>query len=168
MKTGKSNMRLLVVSTIFLVALDQITKLAAQIQLKGTGSFPIINGVFELCYLENRGSAFGILQGKRAFFLIITALVLLVVPYVYARIPHTKKFRYLRLIAIFFLSGAVGNAIDRLFHGYVIDFFYFSLIDFPVFNVADIYVTTGTAALIFLLTFYYKDEELAQIHLAPK
>ena len=77
----------------------------------------------------------------------------------------TRRFLYLRVIAVLFLSGAVGNAIDRMMNGYVIDFFYFSLIDFPIFNVADIYVAVSTILLIVLMLFYYKDEDFDQIHL---
>ena len=60
-------------------------------------------------------------------------------------------------------SGALGNFIDRIAHRYVVDFFYFELIDFPVFNVADIYVTVSAVLLILLILFYYKEDELSQI-----
>lgn len=156
------------ISTILLVLLDQAAKQAAQKLLRGREAFPVIQGIFELQYLENRGSAFGLLQGRRIFFLLMAGLMLFFIPYVYSRIPFTKRFRYLRIIAILFLSGAAGNAADRLLHGYVIDFFYFSLIDFPVFNVADIYVTVSTFLLIILILFYYKDEDFEQIHLFRK
>ena len=66
----------------------------------------------------------------------------------------------LRAVALFIASGAVGNMIDRVALGYVVDFFYFELIDFPIFNVADIYVTCATIILAILILFYYKDEEL--------
>ena len=75
----------------------------------------------------------------------------------------TKKLLPLRICAVFIFSGAIGNFIDRLKLGYVVDFFYFKLIDFPVFNVADIYVTVGTFILAFLLSFYYKEEDLDRI-----
>lgn len=151
--------------TFVLVVLDQAAKWAAQYYLRGRNDFVIWNGVFELHYLENRGSAFGLLQGKRIFFIVMAVFVLLAVPYIYARIPFTRRFLYLHIVAILFLAGAAGNAIDRIVHGYVIDFFYFSLIDFPVFNVADIYVSVATALLIVLVWFYYTDDDFAQIHL---
>ena len=66
----------------------------------------------------------------------------------------------LRICSILLIAGAVGNLIDRVRLNYVIDFFYFKLIDFPIFNVADIYVSVGTAVLIILILFYYKEEEL--------
>lgn len=165
METKKGNLLLPFAATAVLVLLDQVTKWAARAFLKGKEAVPLLKDIFELYYLENRGSAFGLLQGKRVFFIIMAVFILIVVPYIYIKIPFEKHFCYLHIVAILFLSGAVGNAIDRVFHGYVTDFFYFSLIDFPVFNVADIYVTVGASALIVLLLFYYKEEDLEQIEL---
>ena len=165
MQSKKWRMVLFGIITFFLIILDQIAKRAAQINLRGKEDFTIWQGVFELHYLENRGSAFGMLQGQRTFFIIMAVLVLMIVPYIYSKIPFTKHFLYLRLVAVLFLAGAVGNAVDRIIYGYVIDFFYFSLINFPVFNVADIYVSVGTFALILLVWFYYTDEDFEQIHL---
>ncbi len=163
----KGSMICFAVSTVLLVLLDQITKQAAQKLLQGQEAYPIIRGVFELQYLENKGSAFGLLQGQRIFFILIAGFMLFFIPYVYYKIPLVKRFWYLRVTAILFLAGAVGNAADRLLHGYVIDFFYFSLIDFPIFNVADIYVTVSAFLLIILILFYYNDEDFEQIHILP-
>ena len=143
-----------------LVCFDQLTKWFAAESLKNAEPVRLWHGVFELHYLENGGSAFGMLQGQRVFFLLIAAAMLLVVPYLYCRIPSSRRFFLLRVIAVLFLGGAAGNAIDRVLHGYVVDFFYFILIDFPIFNVADIYVTVSAALLIWSFLFYYKDEEL--------
>lgn len=165
--TKKGSLLCLAVGTVLMAALDQVTKWAAVIYLKGNQPIPLIKGVFELYYLENRGSAFGLMQGMRYFFLAMTVLVLILIPYIYYKIPMTPRFLLLRLDAVFFLAGAVGNAIDRVLHGYVIDFLYFSLIDFPVFNVADIYVSVSAFSLFALLFFYYKEEDLNQIRLRP-
>ncbi|MDE7314045.1 MAG: signal peptidase II [Eubacterium sp.] len=154
--------------TILFVCIDQASKQAAQQMLRGKAAVSLIPGVFELLYLENRGSAFGLMQGQKFLFLSMAGLMLFLIPYLYARIPLTRRFWYLRMIAVLFLSGAVGNAIDRMVNGYVIDFFYVSLIDFPIFNVADIYVTVSTFLLIVLMLFYYKDEDFEQIHIFSK
>lgn len=167
-KSKMKSMLCFVMGVIVLILLDQATKQMAQNLLQGKSAFPIIPGVFELQYLENRGSAFGMLQGKRSLFVVMAGLMLLVIPYVYYKIPLTKHFWYLRVIAALFLAGAVGNAVDRVVHGYVIDFFYFSLINFPIFNVADIYVTVSTFLLIVLILFYYRDEDFEQIHIFSK
>ena len=135
----------------------------AVLHLKNQPAKVLINNVFELYYLENRGAAFGIFQGKRFAFLIITVVILLVLAYCFWNIPYTAKYTSLRCIIVLIGAGAVGNFIDRMSNGYVVDFFYFKLIDFPVFNVADIYVTVGTFILAFLLLFYYKEEDLDRI-----
>lgn len=149
-----------VVLSIVLVWLDQFTKHLAVEGLRGKQPFVLIPGVFELRYLENQGAAFGVLQGKRMFFLVITFLMILLLAYVYGRIPVQKRFFALHGICVTLFAGAIGNCIDRIMNDYVIDFFYFSLINFPIFNVADIYVTCGMAVFVVLFLFYYKEEEL--------
>lgn len=152
-----------VLTTVLLIALDQVTKGLAVRYLKGKDAFVLWRGVFELRYLENRGAAFGMLQGQRFFFLLTGLLVFAAVLYFFRYVSENRRFWPLRLIAVFILAGAWGNMIDRLRLSYVVDFFYFVLIDFPVFNVADIYVSVGTAVLAFLIFFYYKDEELSHL-----
>ena len=141
--------------TVFLIFLDQATKGLAVLFLKGQEPFVLWEGVFELHYLENRGAAFGMLQGQRFFFLIAGLF--------FRYMSEDKRFFPIRLIAVFFLAGAWGNMLDRLRLSYVVDFFYISLIDFPIFNVADIYVSVGTAVLAVLILFYYKDEDLNRL-----
>ena len=91
--------------------------------------------------------------------LAVTLIALAAVLYVLLRMPLKRKYIVLRFLMVFIAAGAVGNMIDRVFLGYVRDFLYFSLIDFPIFNVADIYVTCATILLILLLLFYYKEED---------
>jgi signal peptidase II len=146
-----------------LVALDQIVKYWVLKVLKPHGPIPLIPGVLELSYVENRGAAFGILQNKQWFFVVITVLVLAGMLWIYPRIPDKGRFLPFRLVTIFIVSGALGNMIDRLTRGYVVDFIYFKLINFPVFNVADIYVTCSAFTLAFLLVFFYKEEEIDEI-----
>ena len=102
-------------------------------------------------------------QDPFIFFFIIVLIISVFIIWFYLHVPMTKKLLPLRICAVFIFSGAIGNFIDRLKLGYVVDFFYFKLIDFPVFNVADIYVTVGTFILAFLLLFYYKEEDLDRI-----
>ena len=142
------------------VLFDQWTKLLVLTHLKGHDSYIVIKNVFELEYLENRGAAFGMLQGRQGFFFLIAAAVILAVLWAVYRMPDGK--RYLPLMCSLFLlvSGAVGNMIDRMTQKYVVDFLYFKLIDFPIFNVADCYVVIATFSLILLFFFFYSDEEL--------
>lgn len=151
------------IGCLLLVVLDQFTKVLALQNLKGQEPITIIPDVFQLLYVENRGAAFGILQNKQWVFLIITAIVLAALIWVLPRMSRERHFLPLRLCLCFIGAGAVGNMIDRIFRGYVVDFFYFKLIDFPVFNVADIYVTTSAIVLIFLIVFLYKEEDFDRL-----
>lgn len=142
------------------ILLDQYTKLLAIEKLKDHEPFALIKDVFELSYLENRGAAFGIMQNQRLFFILSFILIIVLIVGLYLRLPISRRFLPIRICGILIVSGACGNVIDRLRLGYVVDFFYFKLIDFPVFNVADIFVVAGVIILALLILFYYKEEEL--------
>ena len=151
------------VSVCILVFLDQFTKQIVVQQLKGQSAYVLIRNVFQLEYLENRGAAFGLFQNQRIFFYISVLVISLVVIWFYGKVPMEKKYLPLRICAVLILSGAFGNCIDRIRLNYVVDFFYFKLINFPIFNVADIYVTVAAFLLIVLVLFYYKEEELERV-----
>ncbi len=147
-----------------LIGFDHYTKWLAVTHLKNQAPFVIWDGVFELRYLENRGAAFGLLQGKISLFIILTLAALVLLCYFYLKkVPKEPRYRFLDLICILFFSGAIGNLIDRVINGYVVDFFYFSFIDFPIFNVADIYDVAAAASMIVLGLFYYKDEDYEKV-----
>ena len=94
-------------------------------------------------------------------FLVGTVLILALILYVFLKAPLTGRYRSLRMVLTVLAAGAAGNLIDRLFHGYVVDFFSFCLINFPIFNVADCYVVISGILFVLLFLFYYKDEDLA-------
>ncbi|HUM82535.1 MAG TPA: signal peptidase II [Lachnospiraceae bacterium] len=142
-----------------LTALDQLTKYAAAKTL-ANGPIELIPGVFRLEYLENTGAAFGILKNAQWFFVILMIAFITAAWIFYTKIPVTVKYRPLRLVLLFVTSGAAGNLIDRIFLHHVRDFLYFSLINFPIFNVADIYVTLSAIAAFILVIFVYKDDDL--------
>ena len=148
-------------TVILLVILDQGTKYLASVYLKGTKGIPLIRGALELYYLypENRGIAFGMFQGGVALFALAAGLILLLLVWFYLRIPEKKRFLPLKLVSLLFAAGAAGNLIDRVFRGYVIDFIWFSLINFPVFNVADCYVVIGGILFVILIVFVYREED---------
>lgn len=143
---------------LFLTAADQLTKYLAASTLKGTSGISLIPHVFELFYLENRGAAFGIFANRQWFFIMIALVILAVAVYIYILLPQDRYYHPLRLCALLVGAGAIGNMIDRIVHHYVIDFLYFSLIDFPVFNVADCYVVIGAVLLILLLFTKYRSD----------
>lgn len=121
--------------------LDQFTKYLAVTNLKDKEPVVLIPGVLELRYLENRGAAFGVLQNQKIFFVIMTCLVLVFLAYALFKMPDLKKYRLLHVMGGLLVAGALGNFLDRLRLDYVVDFIYISLIDFPIFNVADMYVS---------------------------
>lgn len=150
-------------AVILLVLFDQWTKFLAVVHLKEQPAIPLWKDVFELSYVENRGAAFGMMQNKQIFFLILTAVVVVFLLFFLMRMPEGTRYLPGKVTLLFLGAGAIGNFIDRISQGYVVDFFYFKWIDFPVFNVADIYVTAAVAALAYLLLFYYSEEEIDEI-----
>ncbi len=157
-----------ILSVILLVLLDQITKYFTVANLKGKSPFVIIENVLEFRYVENRGAAFGIFQGAITYFIITTIILLIVIVVAYVRLPKTKKMSPLRVLCVLIAAGGIGNLIDRVFRGFVVDMIYFKLIDFPVFNVADCYVTISEILLLILVIFYYKDEDFEGFNVFKK
>ncbi len=145
-----------------LVFIDQLTKKWAVNTLKDSDPVILIKGVLQLYYLPsgNTGAAFGILSGHRVLFLFIAAAVVAVILFLLIRLPMDRRFTVLRILLIFIAAGGIGNMIDRFVLTYVIDFIYFYLINFPIFNVADCYVTVATIVLALLILFRYKEEDM--------
>lgn len=171
MKSAKTNWKyfiMFVMCTGVLTLLDQFTKIAAVNRLKGQDPFVIINGVFEFYYLENTGTAWGMFEGGRYIFLVLTVVILALLCFFVLKMPLTKKYIPIHIVLILVASGALGNFIDRLVLGYVRDFIYFKLIDFPIFNVADTYVTISIFALIVMILFVYEEEDFYFIRFGKK
>ena len=162
MKTLRTRLFHLVL-LILLIAADQYTKVLAVSALEDGHSIPLIEGVLEFMYIQNRGAAFGIFQNGTVILSVISAIAIIIFCVFYRRIPVDSKYRPLRIILVFLTAGAAGNLIDRIMLHYVRDFIYFSLINFPVFNVADIYVTVSVFVLIILVLFVYKEQDLDKI-----
>ena len=151
---------LLICATAILVVVDQITKIWAIHGLHHADRvIPIIEGVFELHYTENPGVAFSMLEGQRWIFIPVTIVACVAILIMMLRSP-LRVHRLFNIICVLILAGAIGNLIDRIVYGFVVDFLYFKLIDFPVFNVADCYVTVSAFILLFTLMFFIKEEEL--------
>ena len=156
------NLLFYIIGIVVLTELDQITKALAEARLK------IIGDAFVFSYLRNSGAAWGMLSGKINLFLVFTVIVMLIVTYVIINLPATRKYTPLLITCTLLVSGAVGNFIDRVRFGYVRDFIYFKLINFPVFNVADCYVTVSVALLIILILFVYKEDDFGFLKLSKK
>ena len=145
---------------IALIIIDQYTKHLAVLHLKNKPAFSIIDGVFELNYLENRGAAFGMLQNQKGFFILISSIVLIAISYILFKMPEDKKYNIMHILLILIASGAVGNMIDRIRFDFVVDFISFVLINFPIFNGADCFIVIGTISLFILFMFVYKEQDL--------
>lgn len=160
MKTHRKNSIILAfLSTLLLLGIDFVSKRMALKYLMPIGQKNFINGLIRLQYVENRGAAFGILSGRLLPIVLLTPVIVALIIWIYAKSLSNPKFSKFRLICVFFVSGSVGNFIDRVAYGFVVDFLEFEFVDFPVFNIADIYLTLSTLALMILLLFYYKDSD---------
>ncbi len=151
-----------VIIVFLLIFLDQAAKLSAADRLKGQPDYPLLSGILEFSYLENTGAAFSSFMGKQGFLITLTTCAMLFLIVKYWQIPKAENNRYLPMQAsmLLIIAGGIGNLIDRIANGYVIDFIYFVPIDFPKFNIADCYVCIGMAAFAYISFFYYKEEEL--------
>lgn len=148
----------LVMSTI-LIFFDQYTKFIAVSSLKPLGSIVFIDGFMDFTFVENRGIAFGMLSGKRWIILATTIIISVVIIWNYFNLPEVKEYKSIKYAMILVFSGAIGNIIDRLFRGYVVDFFEFTFFNYPVFNVADCFVVIGAIVLSFMVLFVIKDDD---------
>lgn len=151
---------IILVAAALLVALDQVTKMLAVEHLT-KGAIPLIDGVFELTYVQNTGAAFGLFKNQRWIFMSITAVVMIVLLVVLMS-GRFRRYRMANVTGTLILAGGIGNMIDRVAHGYVVDFLYFKLINFPVFNVADCYVVIGAVLLLIFFFFFYKEDKQTQ------
>lgn len=145
---------------LILLAFDQLTKYFVIVHLKERPAISLIDGVLELKYLENRGSAFGILQNQKFFILFIGVVFMAVIFFVLFKLPSDKKFRIVHILLSAIIAGGLGNMIDRFRFDFVVDFIYFVLINFPIFNVADCYIVVSTIGLFILFMFVYKEKDL--------
>ena len=131
------------------IGLDQLSKLLAVKLLEPVGSVPLWSGVLHLTYVENKGAAFGMLADHRWVFMTISTVAIIAIAlYLYSG-KNTAKLYTSALMLI--VSGGIGNMIDRIALGYVVDFIDFALIDFAVFNIADSLVCIGAGLLILSL-----------------
>ena len=147
---------MLIVSFIIIavsVILDQITKYIAVTDLKPIEAHPFIEGLIEFRFTTNPGIAFGMLDGQRWLFIPVSSIAIIIM--VFALIYYRKKLSPILSIAMGMIAGGgIGNQIDRIFRGEVVDFLNFQFIDFPIFNVADCFVTVGCVLAGIALIFF--------------
>ena len=152
-----------IISVVLLTIIDQISKLYIIKTMELYDSIPVIDGILDIHYIRNAGAAWGIFQNKQILFYIETVIILAVALILYIRCLSKDKYKDIRILILLISAGAIGNFIDRIRFKYVIDFIYFKIINFPVFNIADCYVTIGVFLLIILMLFKYKEADFDEI-----
>ena len=150
------------------LAFDQYTKYLAVVHLKDQAPIILWENVLQLQYLENRGSAFGMLQNQKFFILFVGFVFMTVLLFFLFKLPKTKKFRVVHVALSAIIAGGLGNMIDRIRFDYVVDFIYFVPINFPIFNVADCYIVVFTILLFFLFLFFFKESDLDFLNFKEK
>ncbi len=139
-----------------LVGIDQLTKWLAVLFLKGADPVSVINGVFSFTYTENRGAAWSMFEGQQWLLIGVTSVMLIGL----LAVLLSGRFRRHRMATfggILVVAGGIGNLIDRVFRGYVVDFLQTDFMDFPIFNVADCFVVVGAVLLFVYFVFFYSD-----------
>ena len=149
----------LIAIIVGIVGIDQLTKWLAVIYLQGESSFPLWREVLHFTYVENTGMAFGMLKDHRWVFMVFsTVSIIALLVYLFRFRPQS---RWMQVPMAMIVGGGIGNMIDRIFLGYVIDFIDFTLIDFAVFNIADSFVCVGAGILIvYLLIDLFREIKL--------
>lgn len=133
---------------VLAIILDIVTKKIVVDNMALYEEIPVIKGVFHWKYIQNRGAAFGMLADNREVFLVISSVAIVVMA-IYLLFTRTDRLWWMIGIGML-VGGGIGNMIDRIALGYVVDFIYVALIDFAVFNVADCFVCVGVALLMYL------------------
>lgn len=139
----------------FIIFLDQTSKYAAIKYLQDARPYIIIENFLQFNYVENRGAAFGILEHKRLFFIIITFIIIIFLTFYLVRNYKALNI-FIKFSLAMLIAGATGNLIDRIRLGYVVDFIGFRLngyYNFPVFNIADISIVISTFLIVLMILF---------------
>lgn len=144
-----------------IIGADQLVKYLIVAHIAPGATVEVLPGLIHLTFVKNTGAAFSILTGHRWPLVLFTFAVIALIVFALARHYVSHPFGVFTLAAV--VGGAVGNLIDRLRLGYVVDMFEVEFIDFPVFNVADIFLTCGAVALCFYIIFFYSKDEAKRL-----
>ena len=145
---------LAIILIILLIAADQLTKLYALNVVKPAGMITVIDHFYYFVYVENRGAAFGMLQNRQWFFIIVTLVIFAAFGYILYNYEIEGKLFFAAFVLV--AGGGIGNLIDRVFRGYVVDFLQFSFFS-PVCNLADYFITVGAVLLVISVLFCKKN-----------
>ena len=140
---------------LLVVGVDRWTKYYVESHMWPGMSIPVIDHIFHITYILNPGAAFGILEDQTGFFVVVAFAMVAAVIWYYPRIP--ARYRLLRFGIGLLVGGAIGNAIDRIRYGFVVDFLDFRV--WPVFNVADMAIVSGVGCIIFTVIYIMRNEK---------
>lgn len=163
-KPSKYKKKLLLIDLLIFIlftVVDQGLKYYVTIVLSPGESYVLQDEFLEICYTRNYGAAFGMLEGQQVFLSLITIIFFGVLCYILLKMPEKKKYNLLHISLAFLSAGALSNMIDRLYYGYVIDCFRIIKFQFPMFNLADIYISGATILLVLLFLFVYRDKDFS-------
>ena len=152
-------MLLYIIAVLLMIVLDQAVKLWALTSLQAQHTIPLIENVFHLTYVENRGAAFSLFAQFDSRWIFVALACVITVVILIALQKNYMQTVLGRWSLVLIAAGALGNAIDRVAHGFVVDLFDFRLIHFPVFNVADIFICIGGALFVIYFMFQHKDKQ---------
>ncbi|MDO4965421.1 MAG: signal peptidase II [Lachnospiraceae bacterium] len=155
---------IVLLSVVVLVIVDRLAKIWAENTLPDN-QVEIIPGALRLELLPggNKGAAWGMMSGHQMLFIVLAVLVCIFMLVVIYNIPFDKKYTPVIIFMTCIISGGVGNMIDRAVYGTVTDFISFYIINFPYFNVADMYVSVATTLFVITFLFCYKEEDIKTI-----
>lgn len=153
---------------VLLLGGDQLSKQLIVQHVRGQGPLVLIPGVLEFVYTENTGAAFSSFEGMSSVLLVVGLALMAAVCFLVVRIPTQRKWLPLQYTLVLLVAGGLGNILDRIFRGFVVDFIYFVPINFPRFNLADSCVVVAIILLFLLILFKYKEGDLKQLFTARK
>ena len=161
-KTKKVIISLLI--AFLIVVLDQLTKFhITMLMTPYSDEKKVLSDLLVLRYIKNSGAAWGSFSSMTTVLIVVSIVLIIGLGYYYFKIINDDEKRVLRVLIAFVIGGAIGNLIDRVRFGYVIDFIYVKCINFPVFNVADIFVTVSMFVMIFIILFSKDDDEPVKV-----
>lgn len=152
-------MQLYIIAALVMIGVDQLVKVWAATELKAVHTIPILKDVFHFTYVENRGAAFSMFAKHNSQWIFVMLAMTITVAIFIALKKGVLQTKMGQCSVVMIAAGAVGNAIDRLIRGFVVDMFDFCLIHFPVFNIADIFICVGGLLFIIYFVFQHKDRE---------
>ncbi len=167
-KTIAGRYLLAILSFVVLIVIDQVSKYMIVSNMELHSSIPLIEDVLEIHYIQNHGAAWGVLENQQLLFIICAVIACIFGTIFFIKCVRANQFNVLQACIVLIMSGAIGNVIDRIRYRYVIDFIYVKLIDFPVFNIADCYVTIGFFLTVIMILFFYKEEDLEVLSLKKR